>query len=128
MKDLHYKTAKYLCKNYETIYLGDINSKSIMSKKKDEKKNKHLNRIISSISYFKFKEIMKNKSEEYNIKLKLISEYMTSKTCNNCLKIKADLGEDKIYKCNNKKCKHNKDPIDRDVNAAINIYNDISGY
>jgi len=46
-----------------------------------------------------------------------IDEYMTSKTCHNCKNIKKDLGSAKVYKC--EKCNVK---LNRDINAAINIY------
>jgi putative transposase len=49
--------------------------------------------------------------------VKLIDEYMTSKTCCKCKNIKQDLKGEKIYNCS--ECNL---VIDRDINAAINIY------
>jgi IS605 OrfB family transposase len=120
IKELHLKTANYLCRNFQTIHLGKINAKSIVT---NSTTNSSLNRLIYSISFYKFRQIIENKAKEYNVDLKLINEYLTSQECSNCGKIKKDLGKNKIYKCNKKSCKYNINPIDRDVNAAINIYN-----
>ena len=46
-----------------------------------------------------------------------VKENYTSKMCSNCSHYNDDLGDNKIYNCN--KCFK---IIDRDVNAARNIY------
>ena len=132
IKDLHYKTANYLNRRYGIIYLGDIKTKSIINKEnkdaKDREKNKELNRKMNSVSFYKFKQIMKNKCEEYNVNFKLINEFRTSQTCSNCLSINKNIKDSKIYNCINNKCKYYINNIDRDVNAAINMYNNINKY
>lgn len=42
---------------------------------------------------------------------------MASRKCSNCGKIKNNLGDSKLYKC-----EHCHLSMDRDINAAINIY------
>ena len=56
-------------------------------------------------------------SPKFNSNIKLINEYLISKTCCKCKNIKNDLKTEKIY--NYSKCNL---IIDRDINAAINIY------
>ena len=75
-------------------------------------------RLMNQMSFYKFIEILQHKAEEYNTKVILINEYNTTKECSYCGYIKHDVGANKIYNCNN--CNY---IIDRDVNAATNIYN-----
>ena len=58
--------------------------------------------------------IIKNK---YGSKVNMINCYRTSKNCHSCGNTKENLGSSKIYKCD--KCKIE---LDRDVNAAMNMY------
>ena len=60
---------------------------------------------------------LKSMAKKYGNKIIEHNEYLTSKSCCNCGNIKDNLGSSKIYKCD--KCNMN---LDRDINAAINIY------
>ena len=59
-------------------------------------------------------------SVKWNNKIILVNEYKTSKTCCECGNEKNDLGCKKTYKCS--ECLL---IIDRDINSAINIYNNL---
>ena len=73
---------------------------------------------MNVLSFYKFTETIKIMAKKYKCNIIEVNEYMTSKTCHNCKNIDKDLGIKKIYNCNCCKIK-----IDRDINAAINIYN-----
>lgn len=115
VNDLHYKTADYLCLKYDVIMIGKISIQSIMSN------NKQLaaitKRIGYALSHYTFRQRLKDRCEEYGVKYIEVDERYTSKTCSRCENVKPDLGANKIYLC--KECNLN---INRDVNAAINIY------
>ena len=116
VKDLHYKTASYLCKNFKNILLPSFNVKQ-MTKQNKRKIGRKTVRNMLALSHYKFKEILKYKVSCYtDRKLFICDESYTSKTCGNCGNIKNDLKGDKIYNCN--KCKKK---IDRDVNGARNV-------
>ena len=72
-----------------------------------------------AISHYRFREKIIEVSKKFGTKIKLVSEYMTTQTCYNCLEI-YKIGSSKEYKC-----KHCELKIDRDINSAINIYKDI---
>lgn len=112
VKDLHYKCANYLCSNYTNIFLGKLSTKSIVSK--EQKLNKDEKLFTYAISHDKFRTILTNKVKEYGIKLNIVCEGFTSKTCGNCGKVN-EVGLKRILTCN---CKVS---IDRDVNGARNI-------
>lgn len=114
IKQLEYKIANYYCRRYKIIHIGKVSTSSIKRQKTTDKLTK---RLMNQMSFYKFIEILKHKGEEYNTKVILINEYNTTKECSNCGYIKNDVGSDKIYKCNS--CNY---IIDRDVNAATNIY------
>jgi transposase len=117
INDLHKKVAVYLVSNFKNIHLGKISTSRIILNKTGNLK-KITKRRMNVLSFFKFNEIIKIMAKKYNSKIIDINEYMTSKTCHNCHNIHKDLGSNKIYICN--KCNIK---IDRDINAAINMYN-----
>ena len=73
---------------------------------------------LLALSHDKFRTKLQQMSVKWNNKVILINECLTSKTCCNCNNIKHNLGGSKVYKCSI--CKL---VIDRDINAAINMYN-----
>jgi len=113
IKELHYKCANFLCKNYSTIILGKLSTKGITSTEKKLQANEKL--FSYAISHDKFRTILKNKSLKYGSKVHIVCEGNTSKTCGACGNIK-EIKNKRIYNCN--KC---KSIIDRDINGARNI-------
>jgi len=113
VKELHYKSANYLCSNYTNIILGKLSTKGIVSNNKNLNKNEKL--FTYAISHDRFRTILTNKANEYGIKLKIACEGYTSKTCGKC-GIVQEIGNARVYNC--KGCKVS---IDRDVNGARNI-------
>ena len=115
IKDLHFKTALFLVKKYDSINIGKVSTNMVSRRGNLVKKAK---RKLLSLKHYEFNKILKYKGAIYNCKINEIDEYMTSKTCHNCLNINRKLGASKIYNC--KKCKIE---VDRDINASINILN-----
>jgi len=115
INELHWKTINYLVKNYKTILIGNMSTKSIVSKY--NKLNKMTKRVAMSMNLYKFKERLKYKSNIEKVNYKEINESYTSKSCSKCGNIKEDLGSKKVYNC--EKCKLK---LDRDINGAKNIY------
>ena len=59
--ELHWKTIRYLTNNYDNILIGDMSSKSIVSK--EGSLTKMEKRIIHKLSFYKFRLRLKQKSE-----------------------------------------------------------------
>ena len=117
INDLHKKVSEFLVTRFENIHLGKISTSSIISNKRSNLGSINKRRM-NVLSFYKFTEIIKIMAKKYKCNIIEVNEYMTSKTCHNCKNIDKDLGMKKIYNCNCCKIK-----IDRDINAAINIYN-----
>ena len=115
--DLHKKVSEFLVTRFENIHLGKISTSSIISNKRSNLGSINKRRM-NVLSFYKFTETIKIMAKKYKCNIIEVNEYMTSKTCHNCKNIDKDLGMKKIYNCNCCKIK-----IDRDINAAINIYN-----
>jgi len=117
VKDLHCRLIKYLCLNYEFIFLPIFNTKEMISKKKKRKIRSKTARAIITWSHFTFRERLLNKVKEYpECKVKLATEEYTSKTCGSCGELNEKLGSKKSFVCPS--CDYR---ADRDLNAARNI-------
>lgn len=113
VKELHYKSANFLCKNYSTIILGKLSVKGITSK---EGKLQPKEKLYSyAISHDKFRTILKQKVLKYGSTVHIVCEGNTSKTCGVCGTVK-EIKNNRIYKC--EVCNA---IIDRDINGARNI-------
>ena len=114
--ELHWKTINYLIKNYKTILLGNMSSKSIVCKK-----NSVLGKVQKvaclRTSFYKFQQRLEYKCLSNKINFNYIDESYTSKTCSKCGYYKKDLGSNSIFICS--ECDL---IINRDINGARNIY------
>lgn len=115
ISDMHWKASSYLCRNYNTIHIGKLNTKSIVKNGKSNI-NEKTKRMLYSLSHYKFRMILKSQCEKYNCNYEEINEYETSKRCHKCNE-KNNVGSSKTYKC-----EHCNIELDRDINASINIY------
>ncbi len=143
VNEIHKKTAKYLCLNYENILIPEFRTQNIISKKKisekekeienekDKKKQIQLKRnlkktnrlnekvkyVLQSQSHYRFRRYLKNLAERYRSTVIVVDESYTSKTCTYCGKASDEYDKNRIKTCNgcNKK-------IDRDENGSRNIF------
>ena len=141
VNEVHKKSAKYLCENYENIFIPTFETKPMLSKGKKEKEVERINKIenrteaeketkklmrksrlsnevkfiLQMQSHYKFKEYLKAVAKRYRTVVHEVNESYTSKTCSGCGHI-SDKYDNRIKKCI--KCKME---IDRDVNGSRNI-------
>ena len=110
VRDFQWKVSSFLCKNYETIFLPEFESKNMI------KGLCPLNRRILNLqSHYKFQMKMKYQGKKYGSNVKIVNESYTTKTCGNCGRLN-DIGTSKIYNCVNCKLL-----LERDYHAARNI-------
>ena len=114
--DLHWKTAKFLCSNFTTIYIGKLSTKGIV-KNNRSKLSKNTKKLTYMLSHYSFLEKLQSKAEEFNTEVKEVSECFTTKTCGKCGKINEKVGAKEIFECD--ECKYT---LDRDIHGARNIY------
>lgn len=110
--NLHWETVTYLRGEYDEIFLPHFESQEMRSKGLGWL----INRDLDYFCHYKFKCRVKEKCEEWGVKLYLVEEDYTSKTCGRCGEINNNLGGSKVFKC--KVCKLE---CGRDVNGARNI-------
>jgi putative transposase len=109
------KIVCYINRTYDTVSIEKLNMKFAI-------KNKHLSKRVHQKPYYLFKETLVNKFNQFNKDVYYVpKDYPSTQICSNCGNRKMDddkvkLGES-VYKCS--KC---GTVIDRDENAARNIY------
>ena len=107
---IHY-VVNELLSSYDTIYMEDLNVSGML-------KNHHLAKAISEVGFFKFNEILKNKSIANDKKVVLIDRfYPSSKICSCCGYVYKYLTLNE----RNWQCPECGEQHDRDLNAAKNI-------
>ena len=110
--DLHNKSIKYLCSNYQKIVYPPFESQKMVSNL-----NGKTARMMYNLSFYKFKQKLISKGKETNTEIIIKPEFFTSKTCGKCGKLNLNLKKcDEIFNCSYCKLK-----IGRDINGARNI-------
>lgn len=107
--DFHWKTANHITDTYDIIIFEDLNLKGMQ---------KLYGRKIGDLGFYGFIQIIKYAAEKKGKRIIFIDRfYPSSKTCNHCGHIKADLElRDRVWCCDACNIIH-----DRDRNAAMNI-------
>jgi len=113
ISDLHWKTIKFLVSSYKTIIIPDFRIGGMVKSLRLPKKTK---RMLYMYSYFAFKQRLLYKASLEEVKVFVVDESFTSKTCGRCGWQHHSLGGNKTFRC--KECSLE---IDRDFNGARNI-------
>ena len=111
--DFIHKLTKELVTKYNSIAIEDLDITSMLSENND------LSRRILDCSWFTFRQTLTYKAEQYGCNLIIIPKYYpSSKSCSSCGCINNNLKlTDRIWLCPS--CGLT---LDRDLNAAINIF------
>jgi len=141
VKELHNKTCLYLCRNYKKILIPEFKTQPMVKNDKKEMKKRikeniqkirnnkleirkyqrkcrlsgRVKFVLNMLSFYKFRQQLLNKSQEYGCQVEIVTEEYTSKCCGKCGKL-----SDK-YKNREKECAFCGTKINRDVNGARNI-------
>jgi putative transposase len=112
--DFQHKMANVLLKKYDKIILEDLNLMSMLT---SEEYNVKKSNILDA-AFGQFVSILTYKAERADKLLKFVSPVNTSKRCSKCGKLKENLTlHDRTYHC-----EYCGLEIDRDLNAALNIF------
>lgn len=111
-KDFLHKTSNLIAKNYDGIFVEDLNIKGMM-------KNHCLAKSIGDVSWSEFNRQLEYKCKwSFKYYLKIGRFEPTSKTCSNCGCVQEMPLSKRIFNCQD--CGIS---IDRDLNASLNIRN-----
>lgn len=110
---LHLLTTD-LARKYYHLKVETLNISGLM-------KNKKLAFHFADASFYKFKNLLQNKALSHGGIVESVDTfYPSSKLCCQCQRKKTDLKlKDRIYYCDSPFCQ----PIERDLNSAINLAN-----
>lgn len=116
-KDSTHKITNYITNNFKEIAIEDLHVKGML-------KNQKLSRAISDIGFGEIRRQLEYKAKLRGCEVYVVDRfYPSSKTCSSCGEVK-EKGElklgDRVFKC---ECGFE---IDRDLNAAINLRNQIN--
>ena len=111
-KDFLHKTSNSIAKNYDGIFVEDLNIKGMM-------KNHCLAKSIGDVSWSEFNRQLEYKCKwSFKYYLKIGRFEPTSKTCSNCGCVQEMPLNKRVFDCQD--CGIS---IDRDLNASLNIRN-----
>ncbi len=118
--ELHEKSAKFICNNYDIIYIGYVNNKgNINSREMINIKDN----LLKLLCHTNFLNTLKFYAKKYKKELKIVDESFTSKYCSRCGEsnnferiLDPDDSERRKYIC-----KYCGFLADRDINAARSI-------
>ena len=112
--DFLQKLTTDLARKYRHLKLETLNIQGMMA-------NHKLAFHIADASFYKFKTLLENKAKVYGGIIESVNTwYPSSKLCSQCQRKKTNLKlSDRTYDCDSPFCQ----PIDRDLNSAINLEN-----
>lgn len=114
--EMHNKTSRFLCENYNNIVISRLSKNNDIFRKKNRKLSKKSVRQMAVLGHSIFLEKLKAKAEEYhNVQVNEITEEYTSQVCPKCNKCTKTDNEQFI-------CKHCNFCIDRDILGSRNIF------
>ena len=113
IKEMHKKTSRWLCENYDYVFIPRLNFHQCKNL------NKRSKALLASYQHCAFVDRLIHKSKEFpNCNINEVNESFTSKTCSCCGIQNKELRKSKQFICKNKNCLLE---IDRDINASRNI-------
>ena len=115
VKELHHKTAHFLCSNFKVILLPTFETSQMVNKANRKIRTKTA-RAMMSWCHFEFKLFIKNKAREFGCKVVDVCEAYTSKTCSWTGEL-INVGSSKTIKS-----KVDGRSMDRDINGARGIF------
>lgn len=142
VNEVHKKSAKFLCENYNNILLPEFKTKPMISKNqikleyekikkipnkyeakielrklnKKIKMSTNVKFVLSMQSHYKFKEYLKATAKRYRTIVHDVDESYTSQCCTMCGILSKDYDNKRVKTC---MC---GEKIDRDLNGSRNIY------
>lgn len=111
-----HKLTSYLTDNYAGIAIEDLDVKGMMS-------NHKLAGSIADMGFHEFRRQLEYKAQLRNNHIEIVDRwYPSSKKCSKCNTVKEDIKlSERIFRC-----RHCGFEIDRDLNAAVNLFSTVS--
>lgn len=81
INELHIKSAKFICNNYDIIYIGFVNNKGNINSREMETIEDNLLKILCHTDFL---DTLKKYAKKYKKELNIVDESFTSKHCSKC--------------------------------------------
>lgn len=114
--ELHKRTADRLTRRFAVIAIGDLQTSRLSAKANRRLRRKSV-RAMLTWAHYRFRRHLIRKAAERGVRVLIVNEARTSKTCSNCGWVKRNLGGAKAWTCQGCGIRH-----DRDLNGARGIY------
>lgn len=124
--DAIHKIVNKVSMEYQYVHTSPFNTKNMMKKnqvsstgeKRKRRIRKQTVRDLQGWLHYRFKQVLLHKEAmTTGMKVEILSEYLTTKSCDKCGELKENIGGNKIFKCSNIQCGH---IVNRDVHGARN--------
>lgn len=79
--ELHDKSARFICNQYDIIYIGFVNNKGYINSREMPNIKDNLLKILCHTDFL---DILKFYADKYKKELKIVDESFTSKYCSKC--------------------------------------------
>jgi len=96
VSEMHWKSIRYLVKNYETIMYTDYRVSQMLKKGKLGKMTK---RLMTMYRSYDFRQRLEYQCKKHNRELVIVDESYTSCTCGKCGKKHENLKGNKVFEC-----------------------------
>ena len=110
VREMHWKSALYLVRNYQYIFLENFSSKNLGPDTKPL-----IRRVLNQYAFYQFKLRLEYLCEKYGCKLILVHPALTTKTCSSCGQLN-NIADKETYTCS--ACHFSND---RDIHSSKNI-------
>lgn len=116
-KDFFFKEADKLLKQYDMIYVEDLNIRGMLKKRRNGKRNRYT-KGISDMGWGTFLDILEAKATETGKQVIRVTAKNTTQRCSQCWELPQEPLKiyDRVYRC-----EYCGLEMDRDVNAAKNV-------
>lgn len=125
VNDLHRKLARWLCEHYSVILIPKFETQQMARKILNGRRRRIGREIVRRMmawSHYKFQTHLINKAREFpGVRVYIVDEAYTSKTCTFCGHLHEDLGSSEQFVCPAYEPEVCGMVLDRDVNGARNI-------
>lgn len=128
VNNTHNQLISYLTNNYKNILAPQLPVQNLVRKTEVNTSGETVDsnrvltatnsRLMNTFAFYRFHQKLKSMCSLKKIKLYIVNEAYTSKTCGVCGTINNNLGGSKTFKCVNTECNIS---IDRDYNGSRNI-------
>lgn len=120
INELHIKSATFICKNFNIIYIGYVNNEGNIDSNKMSSIEDNLLKILCHNNFLR---VLKNKCKKLKKTLRIVDESFTSVQCTNCAmfhKYERIFSDDDSER-RKLHCKYCDVQLCRDLNASKNI-------